>query len=103
MTTALYVLGCLLVGGGTVVLLLAMPDSEEPLEKIESATPMPPAGTPVGPSGHCSGTEADPVDDFTMWEQELGDARPQGREHDQRARRALARWERETRRRQRGR
>lgn len=98
-----------MAGGATVVLLLSTPDCGEHLENIESVPPVPVAGTgaQAGALGGYPSTGVDPVDDvivddFTLWERELADGGHLGCEHDQRALRALARWEREKRRRRRG-
>lgn len=114
MTTVLYVLGCFLVGGGTVVFFLVAPAGDEPIFDIRfAARSAPSAGT--GTPGHSPprrpDAEVDPVggfgvsdgvvSDFVLWERELLGSRRVGCEQDQRARRELSRWERESRRRRR--
>lgn len=82
MTTALFVLGCLLFGGGTVVFLRALPGIEAHRDSAELTPPMPPSA-PMAPLEGCSGTpvgRADhvAVDDFMLWEGELGEGRHSG-------------------------
>jgi hypothetical protein len=105
MTTAWYVLWCLLIGGGAIVLLLAAPVDDElmPENRYDAKTVSPAVAVsaPVCPPKRGPHAEQGYVDDFVLWERELLSGRRTGCEHDQRARRDLSRWEREDRRRRR--
>jgi hypothetical protein len=103
MATALYILGCVLFGGGTVAFLRRMPDAAECSERARST--LPPATTDActqedsrRPRSDANGRR---LEDFRLWECELRSDTRSGCEHDQRGRRAWDRWEREARRRRR--
>lgn len=95
MTVALYVLECLVVGGGTVAFLLIKASDEERAQDDRSApAPVPRRRPRPGP-----GAQFNWVDDLTLWERELLSDDHLGSAHDQRMRRNVERWARESRRR----
>jgi|SRR5581483_4490977 hypothetical protein len=106
MTTALYVLGCCLTAGGAVLFYLAAPEGRACARdrRNDAGAAPPPTVLPVCPPERCAADDGRSWgDDFALWERELLSGSRVGREHDQRARRDLSRWERDSRRHRRGR